>query len=378
LAGLCRCSRWCHGAVKVIFDALLSIHVCCIAIHAHTLPVVAAAAGLLCFTQSQGALSIAVEPGAKPFLPFESWQYSLPRYRQYMSELAAVHLALEQALALALAAPPVAPAPAVASSDGASSISFDEAAAAAAADIAGVGNTSSVTVLDAHQQDQQQHWAVAGRSAAALSAYGALSCFSTDCGLWRGHAAQADLAALAELAAVHHSAQQQQQQGKRKSNEVHASQNAIAYGKYLLQLGRAAAAGTAAAAAAAAVDARAAGSSSSNRSSSLLLEEDEGTAAALKLLAHAYALHVQQQCLGTRIGAAATDHLELMSTGLPTAATATYMDYPQHVQEPLQQLVAATDAAGRQLGAAGRQAVLDELPRALKKATLMLAPLATA
>jgi arginine/lysine/ornithine decarboxylase len=54
------------------------------------------------------------------------------------------------------------------------------------------------------------------------------------------------------------------------------------------------------------------------------------------------------------------------------------MDYPQHVQEPLQQLVAATDAAGRQLGAAGRQAVLDELPRALKKATLMLAPLATA
>jgi hypothetical protein len=351
-------------------------YICCVATcfrHTFTHCVALLLLLLLCYTQSQGALSIALEPGAKPFLPFESWQYSLPRYRQYMSELAAVHLALEQALTLALAAPP-----AVASSDGASSSSSLDEAVADVAGAGGVGTNGSVRVPEQDQQEkQQQHWAVVGRSDAALSAYGALSCFSADSGLWRGHAAQADLAALAELAAARRSAQQQQQQqGRKKAGvEVHASQNAIAYGRYLLQLGRAAAAGTAAAAAAAAVNARAAGSSSS---STLLLEEDEGTAAALKLLAHAYALHIQQQCLGTRIGAAATDHLELMATGLPPAATATYMEYLQHVQEPLQQLVAATDAAGCQLDAAGRQAVLDELPRALKKATLMLAPLATA
>jgi hypothetical protein len=191
------------------------------------------------------------------------------------------------------------------------------------------------------------------------------------------------LAALAQLAAARHSEQQQQQQQGQKGHfgELHASQNAVAYGKYLLQLGRAAAAGTAAASAAADAQAktpRAIASKHSSSSGSLLLEEDEGTAAVLKLLAHAYSLHVQQQCLGTRIGAAATDHLDLMSSGLPTAATATYMDYPQHVQEPLQQLTAVTNAAGEVLDAMGRQAVLDELPKALKKATLMLAPLATA
>jgi hypothetical protein len=337
--------------------------------------------------QSQGALSIALQPGAKPFLPFESWQYSLPRYRQYMAELAAVHMALEQALTLALAAPPAAAASD--SSGSLSSISIDETSLQGAAAAAAASSSSAEAA--ANRQQQQQGWAVVGRSAAAMAAYTALSCFSAESGLWRAHAAQADLAALAELAAARHSdkqqQQQQQQQGKRKSDELHASQNAVAYGKYLLQLGRAAAAGTAAAAAAAAIDTHAAhtagskttnSSSSSSSSSSLLLEEDEGTAAALKLLAHAYALHVQQQCLGTRIGAAATDHLELMTTGLPTTATATYMQYPQHVEEPLQQLVAVTDAAGRLLDVAGRQAVLDELPKALKKATLMLAPLATA
>jgi hypothetical protein len=107
----------------------------------------------------------------------------------------------------------------------------------------------------------------------------------------------------------------------------------------------------------------------------LVAEEADGAAAALKLLAHAYALQVQQQCLGTRIGAAATDKLQL----LPVRAVALYMDYPRDMEgEPVQQLVKITDAAGQKLDAAGRQAVMQELPKALKKSALMLAPLATA
>jgi hypothetical protein len=148
---------------------------------------------------------------------------------------------------------------------------------------------------------------------------------------------------------------------------MQATQNAVAYSKYLQQLGRAAAAATAAAAAAAA-----AGGASADM---LAAEEAEGAAAAHKLLAHAYALQVQQQCLGTRIGAAATDRLQL----LPARAVALYMEYPGSMEEePLQQLLNVTDAAGDVLDAVGRQAVLEELPKALQKSALMLAPLASA
>jgi hypothetical protein len=42
-----------------------------------------------------------------PYLPVKAWQYSMQRYRQYIAEVAAVHLALEAALQLALSAPAV-------------------------------------------------------------------------------------------------------------------------------------------------------------------------------------------------------------------------------------------------------------------------------
>jgi hypothetical protein len=295
-------------------------------------------------------LSIANERGAKPYLPFEAWQYSLRRYSQYVAELAAVHAALEGALQLALS--PAAPAEAAAQT-----LSSDD-------DITLPPSSSSSSA--------EPGWAVPGREQEVLQAYTALQCFGPGSGLWRAAAAQADLQALAVAAAQHDSsstqaAQQQHTQqhaGSSAALQLQASQNAVAYGRYLLQLGRAAAAATQAAAAAA-----------DPGSDGLVAEEAEGAAAALKLLAHAYALQVQQQCLGTRIGAAATDKLQL----LPARAVALYMDYPRTiVGEPVQQLMRVTDAAGQVLGAAGRQVVLDELPKALKKSALMLAPLATA
>jgi hypothetical protein len=169
------------------------------------------------------------------------------------------------------------------------------------------------------------------------------------------------LQALAGAAAA---AAEQSSTPQSQHSSLQPSQNAVAYGKYLLQLGKAAAAATEAAAAAATASADA-----------LVAEESEGAEAAMKLLAHAYALQVQQQCLGTRIGAAAADKLQLLSA----RAFAMYMDYPSSIQgEPVQHLMRVTDAAGQRLDAAGRQAVLDELPKALKKSALMLAPLATA
>lgn len=294
-------------------------------------------------TQRQGVLSIANKPGAKPYLPFEAWQYSLRRYSQYVAELAAVHVALEGALQLALA-PPTVP-------GAAQTVSSQE-------DIALPPSGSSTN---------EPGWAVPGREHGVLQAYTALQCFGPDSGLWRAAAAQADLQALAVAAAQQDGSSMQaaqQQHGSSSALELQASQNAVAYGRYLLQLGRAAAAATEAAAAAA-----------DPGSDGLVAEEAEGAVAALKLLAHAYGLQVQQQCLGTRIGAAATDKLQL----LPARAVALYMDYPRTiVGEPVQQLMQVTDAAGRVLDAAGRQAVLDELPKALKKSALMLAPLATA
>jgi hypothetical protein len=153
--------------------------------------------------------------------------------------------------------------------------------------------------------------------------------------------------------------------------EVQASQNAVAYGRYILQLGKDAAAATAEAAAVAAAGAAA----GSKTTVSISAGEAEGRAAALKLLAHAYALQVQQQCLGARIGAAATEKLQL----LPARALALYMDYPNSIKgEPVEHLMEITDAAGQILDAAGRQAVFEELPKALKKSALMLAPLASA
>jgi hypothetical protein len=274
----------------------------------------------------------------------------MQRYRQYISEVAAVHLALEAALQLALSAPAVPCATSVATAQ------HKDAQHKASSNSSSSGSS------------KEPGWAVPGREGQVLQAYSALDRFGRSSGLWRAAAAQADLQALSAASAAASAAPLQQEQHRASSaHEVHPSQNAVAYGKYLLQLGKAAAAATEAVAAAAA------GGTCSH--DSLVAEEADGAAAALKLLAHAYALQVQQQCLGTRIGAAATDKLQL----LPARAVALYMDYPRDMEgEPVQQLVRITDAAGQKLDAAGRQAVMQELPKALKKSALMLAPLATA
>eukprot|EP00879_Flechtneria_rotunda_P016199 GHRR01016944.1.p1 GENE.GHRR01016944.1~~GHRR01016944.1.p1 ORF type:complete len:316 (+),score=160.08 GHRR01016944.1:641-1588(+) len=315
----------------------------------------------------------------------------MPRYRQYMADLASVHQALEQALQLALP-----------------SMATATTAAAGTVATSGAGSLSTGTSGPKSSGSSNSSDGTSRSNSSLHPAYDAIACYSVSCGLWRAAAAEADLAAL-ERAAAAPSAQpdsEQQQHGRATtvqqrlkqvaSSNVSATQTAVAYGKYLLQLGRAAAAPWDAASSTAhgsnagaqpqhkhssMQSCSSSGASSSSRyelrSSGLLqVEQQEGLTAALKLLAHAYALHVQQQCLGARIGAAATDALGLMSPNI--AAAAVYTQYPSHVGEPVQQLICVTDAAGALLDATGRQVVLNELPRALRKATLILAPLATA
>lgn len=324
---------------------------------------------LLLPSQRQGALSIANEAGAKPYLPFEAWRYSLQRYSQYLAEVAAVHTALEEALQLALLAAVTA------------STSSTHPQGVAEQPSSTSSNSSSSPELPS------------GREGHLLQAYSALESFGPSSGLWRAAAAQTDLqtvsrAAAAAAAGAGPSSRQQQQDDqqphqqqlqqvkqkhKQSTGEPRASQNAVAYGRYLLQLGKAAA--TAATAATGATAAKAAAGPSGRASLMTAEAEDEAVAAVLKLLAHAYALQVQQQCLGTRIGAAATEKLQLLQAG----AVALYVGYPEAVKgEPVQRLMQVTDAAGRWLGATGRQAVMEELPKALKKSALVLAPLATA
>lgn len=98
-------------------------------------------------------------------------------------------------------------------------------------------------------------------------------------------------------------------------------------------------------------------------------------AAAAKLLAHAYSLHVTHLTTGQRIGATAAERLGLFGRG----ATSTYMEYPPEVADPMRSFVQAVNAAGSQLrSAADRGAVFDELPEAMKNTALLLQALAHA
>ncbi len=100
----------------------------------------------------------------------------------------------------------------------------------------------------------------------------------------------------------------------------------------------------------------------------------ERDAATLKLLACAYSVHVSHLTGGVRIGAAASERLQLLERG----AVATYTDYPglSAQDEPVGVFSSCVDAAGDCLNAAQREAVCEELPGAFVKAGLVLSALA--
>ncbi len=108
-------------------------------------------------------------------------------------------------------------------------------------------------------------------------------------------------------------------------------------------------------------------------------------AAAARLAAHGYALHVSHVSLGMRLGAKAAEQLGLAQLG----ALALYAQYPAlpapsagaakgTAASPLAALARAVDALGAALPAAPREALLEELPEAVRAASRLWARLAVA
>lgn len=124
------------------------------------------------------------------------------------------------------------------------------------------------------------------------------------------------------------------------------SQNSKAFAEYIIQLGHSAA-------------------SADNA--------EEQFTAALRLLANAYSVLVSHLSGGTRIGAAAAEKLDLFVKG----ATQTYQHYPGMVDRDVWQVLKqCVNEAGVCLSSEQKEVVFQELPRAFRKAGLMLAALA--
>ncbi|KAK9906600.1 hypothetical protein WJX75_004761 [Coccomyxa subellipsoidea] len=162
----------------------------------------------------------------------------------------------------------------------------------------------------------------------------ALECFAEERGLDRSLEIAADLNNIAKASTLS------------EPVELSPSPNAQTYADYLCRLGL------------------------------LCTEEDEATEieeAALRLVANAYLVHVTHLTTGMRIGAAAAEKLDLF----PAQALNYFQTWPDGVlPDPLALCVANVNAAGDALSPEQREAVMQELPKAMPKISLLLTPLA--
>jgi hypothetical protein len=307
--------------------------------------------------QGQGALKIT--DSGKPWPPYHLWTFTLPRYQQYLRDLLEVHQTLEQVLAQTLAAAAV-----IAPAGPTTAAPPSQAAAAAAAADHLDGGSSSRSNIDGGSDN------TAGNAQGPAAA---LRHFSADeLQLQRGAAIQQDLQALQKsvtttttrtAAAVQQVNSEQGGKALTSSSSnsnnrgrnmvkgeggLKATSTAVAYAKYVAQLGKAAVA--------AADDGDVAG-------------RDQ---ALLRLLANAYSVHVVHQAFGIRVGASATEKLGLFQKG----AVALYTDYPEGVEDAQQRFRSAVDAAGGCLAPQEVQQVLEELPKAYTKNALLLGTMA--
>ena len=85
----------------------------------------------------------------------------------------------------------------------------------------------------------------------------------------------------------------------------------------------------------------------------------------------AYGLHVAHLTTGMRIGSAAAEKQNLFKS----QALNFYRTYPD-VQDPLKQFIQTTNKAGSMLTVEQQEQVMEELPRAFPKISLLLTTLA--
>ncbi len=92
---------------------------------------------------------------------------------------------------------------------------------------------------------------------------------------------------------------------------------------------------------------------------------------ACRLVTMAYGLHVAHLTTGMRIGSAAAEKQNLFAAH----ALNFYRTYPD-IQDPLKQFISIVNTAGGLLTAEQQEQVMDELPRAFPKISLLLTTLA--
>lgn len=94
----------------------------------------------------------------------------------------------------------------------------------------------------------------------------------------------------------------------------------------------------------------------------------------LHLLAHIFAVYVTHLTTGMRIGAKALDCVSVLKQA---KGVSFYRDYPQHVTDPLKVFIAAVNKVADFVPTSeGQELVMEELPKAIQKTSLLLVLLA--
>ncbi|EFJ25712.1 hypothetical protein SELMODRAFT_413620 [Selaginella moellendorffii] len=102
--------------------------------------------------------------------------------------------------------------------------------------------------------------------------------------------------------------------------------------------------------------------------------EEKSREKRLRLLAHIFGVNVSHLSTGMRIGAKAVECLPVLSE---RKAFSFYHVYPEGVKDPIKVLIAAFNQVGHLITAEDdREEVMQELPRAIQKASLLLSSLA--
>eukprot|EP00850_Spirogloea_muscicola_P003212 SM000013S26381 [mRNA] locus=s13:163462:166864:+ [translate_table: standard] len=201
----------------------------------------------------------------------------------------------------------------------------DAVAAIVEGDKAGGAGPASVVVEDG-SGDRREDW----------SSFAAVATFHSGLGLRRAQAVQSDMQKLASL--------------KNGDSGVHlpaATTQATSYAKYIRQLGR----------------------------DGMRKAEPAGWRQSRhQLLAHIFAVHVAHLTTGMRVGARAIGSLPRL---VQAKAVSFYRDYPANASNPLKVFTEAVNEAGLLIGSEdGKEEVMQELPKAIQRTSLLLAPLA--
>ncbi|KAL3136926.1 hypothetical protein ABBQ32_006532 [Trebouxia sp. C0010 RCD-2024] len=170
-------------------------------------------------------------------------------------------------------------------------------------------------------------------SKACAAAFEAVACFGESAGLDRSLQIASDLDNLAKASSI-----------TNRSFEVNPTQQAVACCEYIARLGAIA------------------GEEQ---------EEEYRQEAVLRLITMAYGLHVAHLTTGMRIGSAAAEKLNLFQSD----ALHFYRTYPD-AQDPLKRFMQTVNSAGSLLTAEQQEQVMEELPRAFPKISLLLTTLA--